>query len=189
MSVMYDESEIITVNTKRSKCHSFLVFWKVDWIQTMPTCIQIVRYSLLVVQILSVISSFASNLQPGIKHLRIIDVIMFHTRPLALPLHTLLACKCGFDKIYIMHLFMYQWVYLAPEMDHWGTSLFVLATIENLACFITFVFWALPTRILYIEQFREACDRSKKSYDEALQEFFHIGLPSVLSGLWYFLFD
>ena len=73
-----------------------------------------------------------------------------------IPLHTLLICGCGIDRLYLSHLLLtgiFELVFAVMFRVTWPHILII----PVVACqFMAYVYWYIPTRILYFKTFNLA---------------------------------
>ena len=95
-----------------------------------------------------------------------------------IPLHTLLICGCGIDRLYLSHLLLsgiFEFAYRI--MFSRGIQIWIIPII---ACqLMAYIYWYIPTRILYFKTFNLA------------KEFFNVAANALLRKLvlpWAILF-
>lgn len=114
---------------------------------------------------------------------------LLHHSAFLLNAHTLIACKIGLDKLYILHITIF------PLLNH--ATMWIIYCFTNSSKLLfqilymagtgflvfSYLFWGVPTKLLYVNQFREAIESASAPTSEVCQR-----LLSPLVKVWILSF-
>jgi len=99
----------------------------------------------------------ASNMDKDFKEFKNISYSLLLLNQMMIPLHTLLICGCGMDRLYLLHLLLTGiFEFAFGVMFSWGNGLQSWITPFIAIQLMAYIYWYIPTRILYFKTFNLA---------------------------------